>query len=134
MKVTHLLLTLLCFLLVGSLHAADAPSDKKFKNVNAEQFDKLRADKNNVVLDVRTPEEFSEGHIPGAINIDFNGDDFDDKIAKLDKNKTYLVHCAVGGRSARACTKLGKLDFKNVYNLQGGMGAWEKAGKPVEKK
>lgn len=134
MKITHLLLALFSLLLAASLHAADAKTDKKYKNVNADQFDKLRADKKNVVLDVRTPEEFAEGHIPGAINIDFNADDFDQKISKLDKDKTYLVHCAAGGRSARACGKLGKMDFKSLYNLEGGMGAWEKAGKPVEKK
>jgi phage shock protein E len=134
MKTTHLLLAFLCLLLAGTLQAADAKSDKKYKNVNAEQFDKLRADKKNVVLDVRTPEEFADGHIPGAINIDFNAEDFDQKLSKLDKDKTYLVHCAAGGRSARACTKLGKMNFPNLYNLEGGMGAWEKAGKPVEKK
>ena len=52
-----------------------------------------------VVLDVRTPKEFKEGHIPGATNIDFTTPDFEKRIGKLDKSKTYLVHCASGGRS-----------------------------------
>jgi rhodanese-related sulfurtransferase len=134
MKITHLLLVLVSMLVAASLHAADAKPGKKYKNVNAEQFDKLRADKKNVVLDVRTPEEYAEGHIPGAVNIDFNSEDFDKQVAKLDKNKTYLVHCASGGRSARACGKMDKLNFEHLYNLEGGIGAWEKAGKPVEKK
>jgi rhodanese-related sulfurtransferase len=48
-------------------------------------------------------------------------------------SKTYLVHCAVGGRSAQACTKLDAFEFPKVVNLLGGIKAWEKAGKPVEK-
>lgn len=133
MKAMYLWVPLLCFLFAANLDAADK-APKKYKNVSAEEFDKLRQNQKNVVLDVRTPEEYAAGHIPGSTNIDFNADDFQQKIGKLDKDKTYLVHCASGGRSARACNQLGKLDFKNLYNLEGGMGAWEKAGKPVDKK
>jgi rhodanese-related sulfurtransferase len=104
-----------------------------YKNVNPDEFDKLRQNKTNVVLDVRTKKEYQEAHLPGAILIDITGDDFDQEIAKLDKNKTYLVHCAAGGRSSRACKKMEALGFKNLYNLEGGMTAWQKAGKPVEK-
>ncbi|HUR46810.1 MAG TPA: rhodanese-like domain-containing protein [Candidatus Saccharimonadales bacterium] len=134
MKAAHFLVSVLCFLFISGLEAADAKAPKKYKNVGVEEFDKLRQDKKNVVLDVRTPEEYAEGHIAGATNIDINADDFQQKISKLDKDKTYLVHCAAGGRSARACNQLGKLNFTKLYNLEGGMGAWEKAGKPVEKK
>jgi rhodanese-related sulfurtransferase len=65
--------------------------------------------------------------------LDFRAPDFAEKVAKLDKSKTYLVHCAAGGRSARACTKMEGLGFKNVVNLEGGLGAWKDAGKPVQK-
>ena len=65
--------------------------------------------------------------------MDVNAADFDKKVAELDKNKTYLVHCASGVRSVRACEKMKRMDFKELINLQGGMKAWEKAGKPVEK-
>ncbi|HVK58033.1 MAG TPA: rhodanese-like domain-containing protein [Candidatus Kapabacteria bacterium] len=107
----------------------------KPENIGPEQFDTLRkADTNStVVLDVRTREEYKAGHIPGSVLIDFNAGDFEQQVAKLDKDKTYLVHCAVGGRSARACKKMNLLGFKKLYNLEGGMGAWEKAGKQVEK-
>src|SRR5262249_32564476 len=104
-----------------------------FKNVDVAEFDKLRADKNSVVLDVRSKKEFDAGHIPGAVNIDVNSPDFDEKVAKLDKTKSYLVHCAAGVRSARACAKLAPLQFEHLYNLETGFKAWEKAGKPVEK-
>jgi phage shock protein E len=112
---------------------ATAPA-KKYKDIDAETFDKMRkSEKNAVVLDVRTRDEYKNGHIPGSVLLDFNSPDFEKELGKLDKNKTYLVHCAVGGRSARACKKMGALDFSKVYNLEGGMGAWDKAGKPVEK-
>jgi phage shock protein E len=118
-------------------YAADAPSAEKkqakVKRVDVEEFDKLRQDKKNVVLDVRTAAEFKAGHIPGATNIDVNSPDFDQKIAALDKSKTYLVHCAAGRRSANACSKLETKGFPELYDLAPGFRAWEKAGKPVEK-
>ncbi len=140
MKLIFPLLTAVA--LLSTIEAADqaakpetsATAPKKYKNVDAETFDKMRKeDKNAVVLDVRTKEEYKQGHIPGSVQIDFNSPDFDKEVAKLDKNKTYLVHCAAGGRSARACKKMDGMNFSKLYNLEGGMGAWEKAGKPVEK-
>jgi len=104
-----------------------------FKNVGVEEFDKLRQQTNAVVLDVRTPKEFAAGHIPGATNIDWNAGDFASKVSAMDKNKTYLVHCAAGVRSGKASDKMEALKFTTVYNLPGGFKAWEKAGKPVEK-
>jgi len=103
------------------------------KRVDVEEFDKLRANKEHVVLDVRTDKEFKTGHIPGATNIDYRAADFDAKVAKLDKNKTYLVHCAGGVRSAAASKKMQELGFKELYDLAPGFRGWEKAGKPVEK-
>jgi rhodanese-related sulfurtransferase len=113
--------------------AAAAKPPAGFKNIGVDEFDKLRADKQNRVLDVRTPKEFASGHMPGAINIDVNGADFEKKIGALDKDQTYLVHCAAGARSAKACGKMSQLSFPKLYNLEGGFKAWEKAGKPVEK-
>ena len=120
---------------VQAQEKGDAAKKAVVQNIKPEKFDALRkADTNaTVVLDVRTKKEYREGHIPGSVLIDFTSDDFEKEVAKLDKNKTYLVHCAVGGRSARACKKMDALGFKKLYNLEGGMGAWEKAGKPVEK-
>lgn len=116
------------------LVALDVLGQANFKNIGVEQFDKMRRQTNSVVLDVRTAREFAAGHITGATNIDWNAPDFAKKVAALDRSKTYLVHCAVGGRSAKASDKMSALQFTNVYNLEGGMKAWEKAGKPVERK
>jgi len=111
----------------------EAPSAKRFRNVDVAEWEKLRKDPNVVVLDVRTAEEFAEGHMPGAINLDIRGGRFAETLAGLDKSKTYLVHCAVGGRSAKACGQMDGLKFGKVVNLAGGITAWEKAGnQPVK--
>jgi phage shock protein E len=122
-------------------HKADIPKTEvrtasgPVKNIGPQEFEKLRTDKskNAVVLDVRSTKEYQAGHMPSAVNIDVNALDFEKKVKALDPNKTYLVHCAAGGRSAKACDKLSKLNFKDLYNLEGGMRAWEKAGnKPLQ--
>jgi rhodanese-related sulfurtransferase/thioredoxin-related protein len=114
-------------------HTETGTPTAAYKNLSVDEFARMAADKQNVILDVRTPGEFSAGHIPGAVNLDYNAPDFQAKAAALDKSKTYLVHCAVGGRSVRACEKMSHLDFPNLYNLPGGFKAWAKAGQPVEK-
>ena len=137
MKTSRLIPFLFCllFIALNPLNAADKPPlPKSVKNVGVEDFDRLRAGANTVVLDVRTEKEFKAGHIPGAVNLDVNAPDFQKKLAELDKGKTYLVHCAHGARSAKACTMMDKVAFTNVVNLQPGLSEWEKAGKPVEKK
>lgn len=105
------------------------------KNISVDDAEKLlKSDAKVIVLDVRTPEEFELGHIPGAKNIDFFSDDFARRIAALDKSKTYIVHCAAGGRSAKACKVFEQEQLPSVFHLNEGFKAWEKAGKPVEKK
>jgi rhodanese-related sulfurtransferase len=86
-----------------------------------------------VILDIRTPEEFKSFHIAGAMNIDFHGSNFEQRISSLDKSKNYLVHCASGGRSARSLQIFQKHDFQSIYHLDGGINAWKNAGLPVEK-
>ncbi|MBI3416603.1 MAG: rhodanese-like domain-containing protein [Verrucomicrobia bacterium] len=103
------------------------------KNVEVAAFEKLISEPGAVVLDVRTPREFAAGHIAGAVNIDVNDPEFGQKVTKLDKSKTYLVHCAAGVRSAKACEQLAYFDFPKLYNLEPGFKAWEKAGKKVER-
>lgn len=110
------------------------PEKPAYRNFNPQQFDLARTRNTNaVVLDVRTREEFVEGHIPGAVLIDFKAPDFKQKVSQLDHEKLYLVHCAAGGRSAKAAELMGTLGFDRVFNLEGGMKAWTAAGKPVEK-
>jgi len=84
------------------------------------------------VLDIRTPGEYSQGHLHGATNIDFTAHAFERRVAALDRDRTYLLHCAVGGRSARCLATLEKLQFKSILHLEGGIRAWRSAGQPVE--
>ena len=91
---------LMIMLSSAPLHADDKTDEgpsPQVKKITLDEFEKMRSDKDNVVLDVRTEKEFAEGHVPGAVNIPWGSTEFDDKVKKLDKSKTYLVHCARGG-------------------------------------
>lgn len=84
-----------------------------------------------VVVDVRTPQEYAAGHVDGAINIDVEGGAFDQQIAKLDKNATYVVYCHSGRRSGLATDAMAKAGFTNVVNLQGGIADLQSAGASI---
>ena len=79
-----------------------------------------------VILDVRTEEEFESGYIKGALNLDIRGGaDFIASVEELDKSKSYFVYCRSGARSGQACQLMGQMGFENVYNLEGGVLAWQ---------
>ena len=109
-----------------------APSDVDFKVLNATDFNNGMTSNPGTTLDVRTPGEFKKGYIKDARLLDIFSDEFDVELNKLDRNATYYVYCASGGRSAECSEKMQELGFKKVYDLDGGMGAWRKAGLPVE--
>lgn len=92
-----------------------------------------RQDSMTVILDVRTPEEFAEGHIPGASNISVTDSDFEKKVSKLDKKKTLLVYCRSGKRSVIASNKLLQLGFQHICNLENGFISWQAAGEKYVK-
>ena len=83
------------------------------------------------IIDVRTPEEFDGGYIEGAINIDYYSEDFRVQLEALDKDKSYLVYCHSGRRSAGARDVMAELGFREVYNMSGGITEWEAQGLPV---
>ena len=100
-----------------------------FENADVDEFAKLVADTNVVVLDVRTAGEYAEGHLERAINIDYNHDDFVEKAkAVLPLDKKIAVYCRSGRRSAGAAGKLGAEGYKLV-NLKGGIIAWKEANR-----
>lgn len=78
---------------------------------------------NAVLLDVRTPEEFAEGHLEGAVNIDWYQTDFINKLDAVDRGEKVYVYCKKGGRSAEAAKLMDSLGFK-VIDLTGGYDAW----------
>lgn len=85
-----------------------------------------------VVIDVRTPEEYGEGHLKNAVNVDVQSDDFVNEISGLDKNKTYFVYCKAGVRSANAQEKMQEMGFRKVISMKGGIDEWKEQGLPVE--
>ena len=85
-----------------------------------------------VVLDIRTPEEFAEGHIEDALMIDFYDEDFSEQLDALDKSVPYLVYCRSGNRSAQSVSTFEGLGFAEIYELDGGIVAWAGAGLPIE--
>lgn len=91
----------------------------------------LVADPSVVVIDVRTPAEFAEGHLDRATLVDFSAPGFRERIARLDHSAKYFVYCHSGNRSGQATAILAELGFTNVYNLHGGLNAWVSAGAPV---
>lgn len=114
--------------------SAPASADKSAKDLTVDETEKLlKKNKTIIVLDVRTAKEYSAGHISGAKNIDFYDANFQKMLEELDKDQTYLVHCASGGRSARARDLMKKMQFRSIYHLKDGFKAWEKEGKPVER-
>ncbi len=86
-----------------------------------------------VIIDVRTPQEFADGHIENAINLDYYSETFRDELSKLDKNKTYLIYCRSGNRSGKALDMMEELGFREVYNMSGGIIEWEVEGLPSTK-
>lgn len=103
------------------------------ETIDVDAFQKKQAELKDVqLLDVRTPDEYNEGHLKGALNIDWRGTDFADQVAKLDKNKPVMVYCLGGGRSSAAAEKMQEMGFTTIYNMEGGFMKWTNANKPVD--
>ena len=85
-----------------------------------------------VILDVRTPEEFADARVPGAINLDFYAADFADQLARLDRTVPYVLYCRSGNRSGSTLSLMEQLGFQEVYDVDGGIVGWSEAGLPVE--
>ena len=100
--------------------------------LEAELFEKmLQQTPNPQLVDVRTPKEYAEGYLPGAILMNVRDASFDSMIRQLDKNRPVFVYCRLGKRSMEAANILEKNKFKIVYNLEGGIVSWKEKGKPV---
>jgi len=99
-----------------------------FTNLDPASFKNgFEADANAVVIDVRTPAELAEGSIDGHIMINVMDPAFPGKIAELDKTKSYYIYCRSGNRSGQVCNYMSGLGFDKLYNLQGGIMAWNYA-------
>jgi rhodanese-related sulfurtransferase len=95
-----------------------------------EAFDLIQENQANpdfVIIDIRTPEQFAEGHIENAINLYYSSDNFQDELDKLDKDKIYLIYytCACGGIDKKTLDLMAELNFTEVYNISGGLDQWK---------
>ena len=97
-----------------------------FKLIRKEGNDKF------IILDVRTPWEFSNEHIKGAKNLDLTDPDFEKKISELDKEKTTFIYCKSGIRSSKVMNLMRNSSFTHVYNIYGGLEEWKKQKLPIE--
>lgn len=96
-----------------------------FKNIDQQAFLAQLSEEGVVVLDVRTPMEYAEIHIPRSQLLDYNsGQAFVSGLLQLDREKKYLVYCRSGARSAAACAHMSQIGFEDVSNLIGGILGW----------
>jgi rhodanese-related sulfurtransferase len=123
--VKNLVLSLIVVALVGC-----NTSNAKYRDVSVDEADKLLKQPNTYLLDVRTPEEYAEGHLEGAKLIPVG--ELESRLGELDaeKEKELVVYCRSGNRSAKASEILSKKGYK-VANVEGGINAWQSSGKPV---
>jgi rhodanese-related sulfurtransferase len=123
-----LLLPLTLLLACGDSSSSQGAADDasmQYQDLSVEEFAGKIGSENTILLDVRTPAETANGVIEGAIELDYQSPSFQEELAKLDQSKTFLVDCAVGGRSGKTCQMLKAAGVKEVYNLEGGYKAWK---------
>jgi rhodanese-related sulfurtransferase len=115
-------------LIASVLVLAGCSSSSSTNDLSVSEFSNKVAETGVITLDVRTPGEFNEGHIEGALLVDFQSGNFENEIASLDKSKTYAVYCRSGSRSGQAVKVMSEAGFTNIYNLNGGVIDWANAG------
>ncbi|MDP2890605.1 MAG: thioredoxin domain-containing protein [Bacteroidota bacterium] len=101
------------------------------QNVNAIKFKELMTAGDAIILDVRTPQEYSRGNIQGSTLINIADPEFVSRINMLQKDKTILIYCLTGSRSSVAANYMTRLGFKKIYNLQQGIIDWNRQGYPM---
>jgi rhodanese-related sulfurtransferase len=102
--------------------------DKKFGSVTSIELEDIISKKDTLnslmIIDVRNPDEYNGGHIPGAVLLSIADSSFKDKIDDLDPDLTYYVYCRSGGRSRKACESMAQSGFTKVFNLEKGILEW----------
>ncbi len=131
----HTKIFLLTAILLTGLACSKAPKSSIDPVINVDDaLALLSNDTSVVVLDVRTPAEYEVAHIENSINIDINAEDFSERVALLDRNKTYIVHCAANvknGRTEKSLDIMNGMEFSSLLDLEGGIIAWQNNGHPV---
>ena len=136
--ISRIALPILVVAVVSSSGCSNAQSEKNagpiLKDVSNAEFQQLMTSLDGaLLLDVRTPEEWNEGHLAGAAHVDYWGDEkaFEDAMNSIPRDRPVLVYCAGGGRSGLTAKELVAAGHKEVYNLENGISSWERDGLPV---
>jgi thioredoxin 1 len=128
-KILNLSLVSIALLLYSCTNGQNNTSNT---NLGVTEFaNKIKETAAAAVVDVRTPEEYASGHLANSKNIDWNGNDFETQISKLDKTKPVFVYCQSGRRSAAAASKMRDMGFVEVLELDGGISSWMQAQLPL---
>lgn len=134
-KRTAIRMTALLVLLIGAFGSLSPAQETTGQSVSPRQFkallDQHQGDPDVVLLDIRTPKEFEDGHIQGAVLLDFYSSDYVDRLKALDRTKTYLIYCRSGNRSGKSLAIFDKLGFRRVYNLDPGVIGWSREKYPL---
>ena len=117
--------------IISLLFNCNITSNSSFQDISSDELELMIKKEDLILLDVRTPTEYSNGHLISALNINYYGDNFDKKIDELDKSKPIVVYCKSGGRSSKSALKLIEKGFEQIYNLKGGLDQWIFHGKEV---
>lgn len=123
--------SLLSALLLSVILPVNAQQGGTATTLPVEQFKAELSRTKGLLLDVRTPEECAEGIIEGAVILDYSAPGFMEGLGKLDRERPVFIYCAAGGRSRQTMTRMQRMGFREVRDLEGGMGAWREAGQPV---
>jgi thioredoxin 1 len=125
-------LLLILAVLINSCSNGQSQDRDVKTNLSANEFaEKITQIPEATLIDVRTPGEFSKGRLKNAVNIDWNGNSFDNHVALLDKKQPLMIYCLSGSRSASAAGKLRSMGFAEVFELNGGIMKWNAAGLPL---
>ncbi len=125
---TTLKLSLLIFISILNINCNNKQSSKsdaqlgKIIQISTDEFKEKSI--NQTIIDIRTPQEYKQGYIEGAVNINYFDSSFLDQVSKFDKSKPIFIYCRSGNRTSSASKKLLKLGFAEVYDLQGGIISW----------
>lgn len=105
----------------------------QYQSISVEDFEAMAQRSGVTVVDVRTPKEYAEGHIAGAVNKDWKSERFAEEIGAYGTDERIVVYCARGVRSQKAAEMMSGMGFTQVFNLIGGFEVWKNAGKPIVK-
>ena len=125
---------LIMTLLITTILGCNNSTSQEVKKISPTAFQtQLTKSESAVLIDVRTPEEFAEGHLEGAVNINVNDKDFETKLNALEKDNALLLYCRSGMRSGKASKIASQQGFKEIYDMFGGISGWMSEGLPVKK-